>query len=321
MLLYGKQCDKSITKIMQTTFATLTMLLLLSSISSCSITKMATKAVSETMGVSGVLVFQREEDPQLVKDSLPIILKANELFMELDPENWKVRVGAAKLFIIYSNLFLQSEADMMDYKQWKEQAELYQRAKKMYLRGSNYAKEALEIKYGIELNFVDPKSAEFDFDKEDADTLYWLGGGLMSAFSIDMTDPIFAPMRTSAVAFLTKAYQLDPDYGNGALHEFFFRYFSAIPEGMGGGMEKATYHYKKALEASEGKKASPYLAYATSISVKNQTQEGVEEFKKLIQTAIDFDVDKYPDYRLENTVTQKKAKWLLENIDNYFLVD
>lgn len=320
MLFYEKQCGKYMLKFIHIVFVSLTMLLL-SSISSCSITKMATKSMSETIGESGVLVFQREEDPQLVKESLPVILKVNELFMELDPENWQVRASAGKLFIIYSNLFLQTEADKMDYKQWKEQAELYLRAKKMYMRGSNYAKEALEIKHGIKINLADPKSAEFDFDKEDVDILFWLGGGLMSAFSIDMTDPIFAPMRTSAVAFLTKAYQLDPDYGEGALHDFFLRYFSAIPEGMGGGMEKAEYHYKRALEASGGKKVSPYLAYATSITVKNQTKEGVEEFKKLLQTILDFDVNKYPDYRLENTVAQKKAKWLLENIDNYFLVD
>jgi len=290
-------------------------------VSSCSINKMAVKAVSNSLGESGMAAFSKDDDPQLVKEALPFALKLNEILIESDPGNYMVKATTGKLCIIYSNLFVQTPASMLDYKDWKKQSEMYERAKKLYARGSNYLKESLELKYKIKIDLSDKKTIEYNFKKEDADSLYWLGAGMMSAITIDLTDPFLAPFRDGSIGIMFIAYDLDPDYGNGALHEYFLMYYASMPESMGGSLLKAEYHFKKALELSEGRKISPYIAYATTVCTKKQTKEGLEEFKKMLETAISFDINKYPENRLENTISKEKAVWLYNNIDNYFLID
>ena len=290
-------------------------------ISSCAINKMAMNAISQTLGEAGMRAFSKDDDPQLVKEAFPFALKLIEILVESDPGNHEIKATAGTLFIIYSNLFVQTPAKMLDYTEWREQSEMYARARRLYMRGGNYLIKSLETKYKIKIDLFDPKTVEFNYKKEDVGTLYWLGAGLMSAITIDFTDPQFAPFRDTAARIMFIAYELDPDYSDGVLHEYFLMFYASMPEGMGGSLEKAKYHYARAVELSQGRKISPYIAYATTISIHNQTKEGIEEFKKMLENAILFDINKYPENRLENTINREKAIWLLENIDNYFLLD
>ncbi|HAX17370.1 MAG TPA: hypothetical protein DCY00_02080 [Actinobacteria bacterium] len=118
-----------------------------------------------------------------------------------------------------------------------------------------------------------------------------------------------------------EAYELDPDYGKGALHEYFLRYYASLPPGMGGSDEKAEYHYRKAVELSDGSRISPFISYAVSLGIKKQTGEGLAEFKKMLETALNVNIEDYPDNMLENTIMKQKAQWLLNNVENYFLID
>jgi len=40
----------------------------------------------------------------------------------------------------------------------------------------------------------------------------------------------------------------------------------------------------------------------------------------LLNKALSIEVDKYPDMRLENTILQEKARWMLAHIEDKFLV-
>ena len=102
---------------------------------------------------------------------------------------------------------------------------------------------------------------------------------------------------------------------------FLLQYSASLPEGMGGGIEKAEYHYKKAVELSEGKKASPYVSYALAVCTKRDDQMGADNFKNVLEKALSIDENEVPEDRLENIVFKRKAEWLLENIENYFLID
>ena len=289
--------------------------------SSCSINKMATRALSNSLGDAGMVAFSKDDDPQLVKDSFPFVLKLFEILIENDPKNHEVKATAGQLFIIYSNLFIQTPADQLGHRDWRQQAEMRNRAKRLYMRGIYYLKESLEIKHKIKIDLSDVNTVEHRYRKEDAATLYWLGAGLMSAVSIDITDPVFAIYRDSAIRIMFIAYDLDPDYGDGALHEYFIMFYASMPEGMGGCLEKAKYHYERALKLSAGKKISPFIAYATSIATKDQTEEGAAEFRRMLQKAISFDLNQSPENRLENTINRNRAIWLLNNIENYFFLD
>ena len=62
--------------------------------------------------------------------------------------------------------------------------------------------------------------------------------------------------------------------------------------------------------------ASPYVALASGIVVSEQ---GRAEFIQLLEKALTVDVDKVPERRLANVIAQRRAKLLLERIDEHFI--
>jgi len=87
---------------------------------------------------------------------------------------------------------------------------------------------------------------------------------------------------------------------------------------MGGSEEKARYHFNKAVELSRGLTASPYVALASTVSVGSQNGK---EFTELLNRALAIDVSKKTGNRLANIIAQRKARWLLDHIDDKFLSD
>jgi predicted anti-sigma-YlaC factor YlaD len=65
-------------------------------------------------------------------------------------------------------------------------------------------------------------------------------------------------------------------------------------------------------------RAGPYIALATSVSVKNQD---AAEFRELLGKALAIDVNADIPDRLVNIINQRKARWLLDHVDDYFLAD
>ena len=54
------------------------------------------------------------------------------------------------------------------------------------------------------------------------------------------------------------------------------------------------------------------------MSIKKQN---VEEFTSLLEKALAIDVDKNPETRMVNIVAQEKAKWFLEHVEDYFILE
>jgi predicted anti-sigma-YlaC factor YlaD len=52
------------------------------------------------------------------------------------------------------------------------------------------------------------------------------------------------------------------------------------------------------------------------VSVRTQD---VGEFRALLEKALKVDLDRYPENRLSNVIMQRRARWLLENTDDFFL--
>jgi predicted anti-sigma-YlaC factor YlaD len=51
--------------------------------------------------------------------------------------------------------------------------------------------------------------------------------------------------------------------------------------------------------------------------VKNQN---VVEFKSLLKRALEIDTNAKPEWRLENLVLQRRARWLLSRVEELFLL-
>jgi predicted anti-sigma-YlaC factor YlaD len=114
---------------------------------------------------------------------------------------------------------------------------------------------------------------------------------------------------------MQRALALDEGYELGAIHDFFISYEGARA-GMGGSYEEATRHYKRALELSHGKRVSPMVSYAESVLLPQQKKD---EFRAALDEALAFDANKAPEVRVANLVAQRRAKWLLDRIDELFV--
>jgi predicted anti-sigma-YlaC factor YlaD len=69
------------------------------------------------------------------------------------------------------------------------------------------------------------------------------------------------------------------------------------------------------MELSGGTAASPMLSLAEAVSVEKQDKA---EFVSLLNRALAIDVDSAPHMRLENVLAQRRARWLLERVDELF---
>ena len=82
-------------------------------------------------------------------------------------------------------------------------------------------------------------------------------------------------------------------------------------------LKKAKYHYDRAVKISDGLNPGPYMAWATTVCVN---EGDYKEFERLLTIVIELDLEKTPENKLNNILAQEKAVWLLEHLDDYFLI-
>ncbi|HVP17542.1 MAG TPA: TRAP transporter TatT component family protein, partial [Spirochaetia bacterium] len=121
-----------------------------------------------------------------------------------------------------------------------------------------------------------------------------------------------------ATALLRQVDAWNDSYGRGAVHEIFISYYGSAPPDLGGSEGKARAEFSRAVEISRGLAAGPYVALASSVSVKNQN---LAEFRELLDKAlaVDVNVNAVRSQRLTNVINQKKARWMLDHVDRFFL--
>ncbi|MBU8913054.1 MAG: TRAP transporter TatT component family protein [Spirochaetales bacterium] len=315
-------------------------------VTSCSLNQIAINAVANVLsGDGGSSTFTTDDDPELVGASLPFALKMYETLLEQTPDHEGLLLATGTGFISYANAFVATPASMLSYEQWEKQQADQIRAKKLYIRGRDYLIHALHVRYpGFTdaLESTEPDAVEQlqlildEMDTDDVPYLYWIGAGWVAAFSLDAFDLELAFTVTKAHALVLRALELDEAYSDGAIHDFLVQYYASLPPSMGGDKEKAEFHHQRALELADGRLAGPYVSYAESIVLPRQAsvemgedlnayaagiQAVADEFVALMEQALAVDPDAYPDARLVNILTQRKARWYLEHLDEFFLLD
>jgi predicted anti-sigma-YlaC factor YlaD len=267
----------------------------------CSLEKLAlNKAAGMLSASSGNDVFARDNDPELVGDALPFALKLYESLLGSVPDHQGLRLRTGSLYIMYANAFLQTPADMMPRAEMSRKDVLLKRAKNLYLRGRDILLAGLEKKNPL------------------LRALYWTAAGWVAAYALDPMDMQLGITLPQAAALMEQVGRLNPRFDPPSVLGFYILYYGSIPDYMGGDLRKARDYFQKAVAASSGRDTSAYIALATTASLKDQS---VREFTSLLQKVLDFDPDSAPENRLVNILNRRKARWLLDHIDDFFLVD
>jgi len=283
----------------------------------CFLKSMAVDSIADSLAGTGD-TFSSDNDVQLVGEAVPFSLKFMESVLSATPRHRGLLTALSKNFTQYGYAYVQSRAEAIADDSYKDSREMKLRAKKLYVRARDYGLRGLATRFDGFGDKVrkDPKEAVAKAEKKDVELLYWTGVSWMAAISIGKDDASLVSDVPQAEALIYKAYELDPDYDQGAIHDFLITYEGSRPAMMGGSLKKAKEHFEAALKLNKGEHASSYLNYAEAVCLKEQDKACFEE---MIEKALAVDPDKKVSSRLVNLIMQKRARWLRSRMDKLFV--
>jgi len=288
--------------------------------SGCSIRTYAVNLVGDALA-SGNSVYETDDDIELVGEALPFGLKLTESLLAQSPRHPGLLLTACRGFTTYSYVYVAWEAERLTEEDLDRARALRQRARKLYLRAAEYGFRALELDYpGIEQALVTaPTGAATRVGDghatRDVPRLYWTAAALGLAIGVAIDDAALLARLPEVEALLDRALALDERWDAGALHEFKLVLAASRP-GAVGDTDAIERHYTRALELSRGESAGLFVAYAEAVSLPEQDRAG---FQVLLERALAVDPDREPENRLTTLVSQRRARWLLDRIDDLIL--
>jgi len=292
------------------------LLLVLPVLAGCSVRALAIRALGSSLAGAGD-VFASDEDPELVREALPFALKTMEALLAEQPDNRDLLLSACSGFTQYAWAFVETDALLAEPADLATARRLEDRARKLYLRGRDYCLRSLAarapgVRSALERH---PEEALEAFGGPDVELLYWTGASWGAAIALGLDRPDLTVDLPAVRALMERVLALDEGWSDGATHEAMIA-LEAVPESMGGSPERAREHFERAVELAGGARAGAYVSFARSVSVPAQD---VEEFRELLDRALAVDPDAVPSARLANLIAQKRARFLLDHVEDFFL--
>ena len=288
----------------------------------CSLKKYAINKIGDTLA-SGNSVYESDEDIELVGDALPFGLKLMESLLAESPNHRGLLVSACQGFVLYSYAYVDYEAQLAEDEDLDRARALRTRARRLYLRAFRYGMRGLEISYPeLESSLVaDPAAAvgvihNKKKKQQDVPLLYWTAASLGLAISVSTSDAALLARLPEVEAMLDRALDLDESWDAGSLHAIQIQLAASKLGDPDYGAIKN--HYRRALALSEGKSAGLYVVFAEAVAVPKQNKA---EFRSLLQKALSVDPDENPQTRLVNLLAHRRARWLMERVDDLILED
>ena len=285
----------------------------------CSPRRYAVNTIGDVLASGGSL-YESDEDLVLIGDALPFSLKLIESLLAESPNHRGLLLSATRGFVLYAYAYVHDEAEYLARDDVQRARVLRDRARRLYLRALRYALRALAHAYP---GFAEQLSAQphvavqrIGMHAADQETpfVYWTAVALGLAIAVSKNEPAMLARLPEVEALLERALTLHEAWNAGALHEFTITWMAA--RGARGDPEAIRRHYERALTLSHGRRASVHVAYAEAVALPNQDRAA---FVALMHKALAVDLEADPEYRLLNMIAQRRARRLLERIDELFL--
>jgi len=284
----------------------------------CSLNSLAVNALADALSEGNGTAYSSDDDPQFVSEALPFGLKTMEMVLESTPEHYNLLVATAAGFVKYGYAFVLYPAEEFEYSDFKAWQVEKKRAKNFFLRARSYGLRALSVEFpsfSLQLR-ENPQKALKTVNEENVPALYWTAAAWASALSMDKSDMTLVGDLPLIEAMMQRALELDESWNNGTLHEFFIVFAASKPKAAANGYSVSKEHFERAMELNKSKSISPLVSLAESVAIPQQNRD---KYNLLLKQALDFDVDKFPERRLENIIAQRRASRLLKNVDQYFI--
>jgi predicted anti-sigma-YlaC factor YlaD len=283
----------------------------------CSLKGMAINSLGNALAEAGT-TYSSDEDPELVAAAIPFALKTIESLLAEAPEHEGLLYAAVSGFTQYAYAFVEQEADFAEDEDYRRATQQRARAKRLYLRARGYGLRGLDVQFEGFAGKLreDPATALAKTKREHVPLLYWTAAAWAAATALSVDDSELTADQFQVEAIMRRVLELDERYENGSVHDFFLAFEAGRPSAAGGSTQRAREHFERAMQLSRGLRAFPLVTAAESLAVAAQDRE---EFEEMLQQALAIDTDAMPEVRLANLVAQKRARWLLERTDEYFI--
>jgi len=284
----------------------------------CSMKKFAISKLGDSLASQNSSSFATDDDPELVGDALPFALKLMEGLLDQVPKHRGLLFATSSGFTQYSYVWVQQPADEVEQQDVERAKVMRLRARKLYLRARDYGIRGLEVKHaglGMLLR-GDPARALLVTKRADVPLLYWTAASWGAAISVSKNDPDLIADQPIVEALIDRSLKLDPTFDNGAIHGFLISYESARLGATGDFAVRSRRHFDQQVEMTGGQLASPYVSLAETVSISKQDRT---EFDSLLKRALAIDPNVRPEWRLNNVVMQRRARWLLSREDDLFV--
>lgn len=286
-------------------------------LSGCSVKKFAINKVGDSLANSGT-TYASDDDPDLVGQAVPFGLKLMEGLLAESPKHRGLLFAASSGFTQYSYAYVQEPSEELESDDLARANFLKARARRLYLRARDYGLRGLETRhpgFGAALR-VESKEAVRSTTRRDVPLLYWTAVSWGAAIALSKDRPDLVAEQPLVETLIDRAYELNPGFEHGAIDQFLISYESARQGANGDFASRSKQHFDRAVTLTSGQSASPFVAYAESVSVQKQNRD---EFEALLQKALAVDPDARPEWRLSNLIAQRRARWLLSREDELFL--
>ena len=285
--------------------------------SGCSVRKFAINKLGDLLANSGT-TFASDNDPEIVGQAIPFSLKLIDGLLAESPKHRGMLLAATSGYTQYSYVYIQESAEEIEAEDVSKSHALGDRARNLYLRARDYGLRGLETKHpGFSASLRENPKVEVQGAKaQDVPLLYWTAVAWGAAIALSKDHPELVAEQPQVEALIDRAYQLNPDYDHGVIDQFLISYESARQGAKSDFAVRSKVHFDRAVSLSNGQSASPYVAFAETVSVQKQNRA---EFQSLLKQALAVDADARPEWRLSNIIMQRRARWLLSRESELFL--
>jgi len=289
----------------------------LCAVTGCSLNQFAINKLGDAIANPGT-TYAADDDPDLIEGAIPFSLKLVESLLESSPRHEGLLLAAASGFTQYAYAFVQQRADMVEDQDVERAIVLRDRARKLHLRARDYGLRGLDVRHsGFSQRLrQDPRAVVGTAQRRDVPLLYWTAASWGAAMSVSKEIPELVADQPIVEALIDRALELDASWGNGAIHGFLITYETVRQGATGNPNARAREHFDRAVSITGGLAASPYVSLAEAVSLPTQDRT---EFEKLLNQAVAIDPNAKPEWRLENTIMQRRARWLLGRVPDLFL--
>lgn len=273
------------------------------SFTGCSANKIMVKSMEPIMEEMNNAV-NRNPDVDMVRDALPANLIQLDGFISAAPEP-KLLLRASEAYFGYSFAFVEAVDK--------------ERASFLYLKARDYALRGLmgdeSYKEVISKPVEEFRIYVNGLGKGEVSGLYWSANSWMAWIALNLSNPAVLMDVPKVEAMLRKVIELDERFYYGAAHATLGAFYASRAKAIGGDPDKAKYHFDRAFEISESKLLFIQLLYAQYYAYQIQDRDLFEQtLENVISTPVNF----FPEKSFANEVAKRKARALLNNIDEYF---